>query len=648
MAYTLNTEAAQKLRSLVEEAQTALREPLAGTEKLIGDIYAGRDPLGGAARLILGEGIPLDQLNIDPDSTRTWRPPETTANLFLSRIRQIVTALTPGVPSIAVESRVPGASRMAEYQEEITAWAAEHGNLEESMRRCAFLGLLSPYVGCKLVYDADAEHPYERLSFIPVEPGDCGYEPFHRRFSWHTYQKQWSDLPKSWRPDTGGAAPNAWDIVSVTEVYHEGFRHGSRKIGKYPMSIFVELGGDESKSNNRRAEPSIGQYVYSDNLPETPLRIVSYLDPAPREDIPPAEVLSWIPLMRMIVQVLIQINREITTVNKVVLYDKAAISDDVIATVQQAVPGATIFAPVDVDDSVRGINATMRPVEQASVLGEYLASLQTYLTLFDDVTGVGPLDRGAATNPRKSATEASSIVAASNRRNRDRLEVLAGLWSDMARVQHSYQQLAYGDAIEIPLPGGMSRTIPVPDPIVANYGFRVDPVEMGHLTRRGEVDTYFNWLTTVTNVMGTFKSAMPRMVRESLRRLGKAMGVEDVDLYLETPVLEEGPQDRYIEHLQTGRPIPVQPTDQHELYIDYYGRMLDRAVELGAGGASVGALTRTIDKHKALAARAQANMSPGLQTAPVPGVGSQGQVDNQIEAAVLAGLPPPATEQTLG
>ena len=61
MSYKLNEEAAAKLGSLVEDAMTAVHEPLEGTEKLISDIYTGRDPLGGSSRLILGDqGIPLD------------------------------------------------------------------------------------------------------------------------------------------------------------------------------------------------------------------------------------------------------------------------------------------------------------------------------------------------------------------------------------------------------------------------------------------------------------------------------------------------------------------------------------------------------------------------------------------------------------
>ena len=652
MVYRLKEEVASQLHALVEDAMTTVHEPLDSTEKLISDIYTGRDPLGGSARLILGDqGLPLDQV-VDPNSTRVWRPPETTANLFLSRIRQIVTALTPGTPTIDVKARVPGAASMAEYQQEITQWAVDCGGLEETMRRCAFLGLLSPYFGCKLVVKPDEEYAYDRIEFIPVEPGDCGFEPFHRRFTWHSYQQQWADLPTVWRPKLDSSTkPNDWDIVQVTEVYHEGFRFGSPKIGKYPMSIFVDLGSQSSEtalSASRKQKQSLGEYTYSENLPENPLRITPYLDAAPKEDVPSAEVLSWIPLMRMIVQVLVQINREVTTSNNVVLYEKGAISDDAVSVLQSSTPGSTVFIPVDVDDTTRGVNASMRPVEQSSVLQEYLASLQVYLSLFDDVTGVGPIDRGTPANPRKSATEASSIVAASNRRNRDRLEKLANLWADMARVHQAYQPLIYGDRLEIPLPTGLSRIIPVPDPVASKFTFRVDATDIGHLSRRGELDTYFNWLTTLTNVYGTFQGAMPRMIRESLRRMGKAMGIEDVDIFLDAPVIEVGPEERYIEHLQTGAPIPVDTDDQHELYISYYDKMVARAVANFLPEASVGALRRAIDEHNMHLQRASlANMQQQNQ-APVPGVSAQGQVDNQIAAAMQAGMAPPATPQTLG
>ena len=218
----------------------------------------------------------------------------------------------------------------------------------------------------------------------------------------------------------------------------------------------------------------------------------------------------------------------------------------------------------------------------------------------------------------------------------------------MARIHQGYQKFAYGDSVTIPLPTGLSHTVPVPDPIAANFAFRVDAVELGHLSSRGEVDTYFNWLTTVTNVLGTFQNAMPRMVRESLRRMGKAMGVEDVDLFLEAPVIEAGPEDRYIEHLQTGKAIPVMQDDQHELYMTFYSRMYDKAVASGSPDASVAELQRAIEMHNGYIRRAQEAAIQAQGTAPVPGVSATGEIDNQMAAAMMAGLPPPAANQNLG
>jgi len=647
MVYKLNEETASALRTRVEQAMTVVQEPLEGTERLIRDIYTGRDPLGGAARLFLGDqGIPLNQLP-DPLSTQTWRPPETTANLFLSRIRQIVTALTPGTPSLQAKARVPGASHLADDQNKISAWAADHGKLEAAIRRCAFLGLLSPYFGCKLAIQPD-EPVHKRVKFLPIEPGACGYEPFGRRFSWHTYEQQWSDLPKEWRPKLPKAEqPKAWEPVQVTEVYHEKFGSGPRIPGACPMSIFVQIAPlSDNAGRERKDAKHLGEYTYTTDLPTCPLALANFLDPAPKEDVPPAEVLSWVPLMRMIVQTLVQINREISTINKEILFDKEAISEDIISLIQDAPPGSKVYIPVDVDDAARGVNATMRPVEQNAVLNEYLAALQTYLALFDDVTGVGPIDRGVAANPRKSATEASSIVAASNRRNRDRLEVMANLWGDLARIHHRYQREIYGETVEIPLGNGLTHTINVPDPIAAEFAFWVDPVDLGHLSKRGEVDTYFNWLTTVTNVFSTFQGSLPRMVRESLRKMGNAMGVEDVDIFLDAPTIEQGPEDRYIEHLQTGLPIAVAAEDEHQLYVSYYNRIGENAVDKGYGGASVGELRRAIDQHNIFIK--QQSASGASNQAPVPGVNASGDVDNQIQAALAAGLAPPATAQTLG
>ena len=650
--YKLSEEAVGALSALIQGAMTKVSEPMDGSNKLIADIYTGRDPLGGGLRLMLGEGgLPMNQIN-DALSTRRWSPPETTANLFLSRIRQILTALTPGVPTIKVRSRTPGAAYAAEHQNELMRFMTDRGELREAMRKAAFTGLLSPYFGIKLAFDMEAKFAYDKVSFETVEPGDCGYEPFHRRFSWHSYDKQWGDLPKEWRPKVT-SEPKDWDTVQVTEVYHDGFMFGAKKMEDCPMSVFVSIEGvsspDTTLGLQEKDSHALGNYTTTVALPACPLVLGNFLDPAPAEDIPASEVLSWIPLMRMIVQVLVQINREITTVNKTILFDKAAVSDDALMLARDAVPGATVFIGVDADDTTRGVNATMRPVEQNSVLNEYLAALSTYMQLFDDVTGVSPSDRGIPVNPRKSATEAAAITDAGNRRNQDRLEVMAMMWSRLAQALFKFQRIVCGKSVPVPLENGLVRDIPVPNPVTACYAFEVDPIELGHMSRRGDLDALMNWLTVTTNTQQTFQTGMPRLTRETLRRLGKAMGIEDVDLYLDAPVIEEGPEGRYIEFLQTGNPIVVYPQDQHEMYLAYYQKMLGK---IQAGGIYKGGeevILQAMQRHAAFAQRLAEAIQQQKGGEVVPGMGAgAGNVDNNIAAKLQAGGTPTAVPQGQG
>lgn len=650
-AYRLPDAVAQALASLVQSAADALQEPLTGNESLINDIYTGRDPLGGAAALIIGEqGIPA---HVIPDalSTVSWRPPETTANLFLSRIRQIVANLTPGVPSFRAKARVPGAAHLADDQNRLTRVLTDHGDLRAAMRKAAFIGLLSPYFGVKILFNKSEKVPYNRVRYTAVEARDCGYEPFHRRFTWHAYDMQWADLPKHWRPkETDQRPPNDWEIVRVTEVYHDGFRHGTQGSG-CPMSIFVARNTatrpDEARLTREKEEESpVGEYVTTETIPECPLVIGNFLDPAPSEDIPAAEVLSWIPLMRMIVQTLVQIDREVRTSNNTILYDKNAINDAAIQAVRNVVPGGTVFIGVDADDNTRGVNATMRPVEQSTVLNEYLGALQTYMRLFDDVTGVSPSDRGFATNPRKSATEAAAITDAASKRNQDRLEIMAGMWTRIAQIGFKYQRKILGETFDIPLDNGVIRTIRVPDPATACFSFDVDPVELGHLSNAGDIQALMQWLTVTTNAQQAFQGGIPRMTREALRRLGNAMGIEDADIFLDAPTIELGPEERYIRHLQTQEPIMVFEDDQHDMYVAYYAKMQEAAINRNADEFEIMALRQALDLHRMYAARRQEVINPASMGGIVPGVGAgPGEIDNNMLAALATGQTPQAMPQ---
>ena len=650
--FKLEEDAAQELSALIAGAMDKIQEPLKGNERLIADIYTGRDPIGGTGGMLPDQGMPLHMMN-HPTEVGSWRPPETTANLFLSRLRQIVTNLTPGVPSFRVKARVPGSAHLADKQNQLTRIMTDHGHLREAMRRAAFLGMLSPYFGVKVSYDKGEKVPYMRIKYEAIEPGDCGYEPFHRRFSWHAYDMQYSDLPEAWRPDTDSQdPPKPWSIVRVTEVYHDGFRHGAapKAFGACPMSIFVKIGSD--KDEERALLPhddirdAVGQYQVTEGIPACPLIIGNFLDAAPGEDVPAAEVLSWIPLMRMIVQTLVQIDREIRTLNKTVLYDKNAIDEDALQVVKHVAPGGTVFVGVDPDDSTRGVNATMRPVEQSAVLGEYLAALNTYMQLFDDVTGVHPADRGMPTNPRKSATEAAAITDASGRRNQDRLEVMAMMWTRLAQAGFKYQRKIFGKTVDVPLANGVIRTLHVPDPLTACFSFDIDPVELGHLSNQGDIQSLMQWITVTTNTQQTFAQGMPRMTREALRRLGNAMGIEDADLFLDAPVIELGPEERYIRHLQTQQPMPVFEDDQHDMYIAYYSKMQEAAVARGDSEVAIMALRATVDLHRMYAARRQDVINPQQMGEIIPGIGAgTGEVDNNLQAALATGGVPDAVPQ---
>jgi len=655
----LNEDAQAHLKSLFETAREALSAPLKENQKLISDIYTGRDP-ASLAQIFIGEqGIPVADL-VEAEKTASWRPPQTTANLFLSRVRQLVSNLTPGVPSFRSKARVSGAARLSDDQNKIMRILTDRGDLRAAARRAAFLGLLSPYFGVKICLDgkpkAGEEHPLDQVQFKALEPGVCGYEPFLRRFVWHAYTMQYGDLPATWIPaewkEATGEEPKPYDLVRVTELYHEGINTGSTESG-CPMSVFVERNAPEEPdavqldpSGTLPQQDHLGVYATTEMLPACPIILNNFLDAAPDEDIPAAEVLSWIPLMRMIVQTLVQIEREIRTSNNTILYDKTAIKKEVIDFLQGAVPGARVFVPVDADDNSRGVNATMRPVEQNSELDKYLAALSAYLRLFDDVTGVSPSDRGQPAGGRRSAHEAAAITEAAARRTQDRLEVMAGMWTKIAQVLFAYQRNIFGATVEVPLQNGMVETLAVPNPKTAKFAFDVDPVELGHLSNSGDLNAQMQWLTVLTRSQQAFATGMPRMIREALRRLGMTMGIEDVELYLGAPTIEVGPEERFIEHLQTQKPIVVLADDQHDMFMAYYTRMQQATITRQGDEQQILELQQAIDLHRSYAAQSASVINPGQLGDIVPGVGAgAGEVDNNLAAAFATGGAPSAVPQ---
>jgi hypothetical protein len=633
----MKEEAVEALSSLVKRSFGKLDAVYSATSKEISDLYACRD-IESRNRWI--DEIPEGGVSINdvphPSKVSDWNPPETTANLFLSRLRAIVTALVPGTPTLEVKARTPGAVYSAEHQNELSEWATDHGRLEKAMRRASFLGMVSPYFGLKFVPKPDEKDMVDRAEFLALEPTQCGYEPFHRRFTYHHYEKDFGTLPDSWKATFKDEKPNDWDPVAVTEVYHDGFRYGGVK-GEYPMSIFVDLASKDTR--DRRKRMSLGNYIGTEDLPICPLVISSFLDAPPNEDVAPAECLSWIPLMRMIIGVLGQIDREIQTINNINLYDKQAIRQEIIRQIVESPRGSRLFVGVDVDDAQRGVNATLRPVEMNSVLPEYLSALNTYIALFDDVTGVSAMERGTPLNPEKSATEAAAITQNASRRNKDRLEVISDAWGDIARVHHAWQRKLYGKTVEIPLATGLTRTINVPDPKVSSFSFRVDPVDLEHISRKGEIESLLTFLQQATQTVANFRGSIPKVIREILRRTGKAMGITDVDLLLEAPAVEQGPEDRIIRYLLTGEPIPVSPGDDHELYVSYYQNLLLQGTEDGfmPSDAGVG-ISAALQAHQRETQKAALEQQQKLAEGTAQAAPGMGALANEgIAAPALRG-----------
>ena len=640
----LNEEQASALKELVAKAMKDVRPNITANQDIIADLYTGRDPGGNEVALPEG-GVPWNEL---PEMVGGHEAPDTTANLFLSRLRQIVVSTTPGHPNFEISPLVAGAAHLVETQQTITDAMLRQTNIEETFERAAFLGPTQNYFGIKLVPNLSSESIADRLQFEAIEAEFCGFEPHARRFTWHTYNKQWGKLPKAQRPviKPGMRKMNDWDMVSVTEVYHEGLSMG--KQYEYPMSTFVNLEGHIWE--RRRKTPRLGDYVGTEGIPAPVLVIDRYLDPAPREDVAPAEVSSWVPLMRQIVQVLVQIVREINSTNSEILYDADAIPADIIDHVRRVAGGKKVYIPVNVNDAQRGVNSTMRPVERNTPLGDYLATLRMLLALFDDVTGVGPLDRGAPANPEKSATEAAQLSAAADRRNQDRMRVLARMWGKMATLTFRWQRLLYGARIEIPTASGITRQYLVPDPIASRLAFQVNIAELSNKSRAQQMNTLMTAHTLLVNdATGLQDPNALRMVGESRRRLLKALGWVDVDLYDSAILGEQGPLERYTEALETGMTLPVYEDDKHDVFIAAYMKILSRAMATENPEVPVAQLQLAIEEHQLYLQQQQEQLAAqaGESAAPVPGVGATGQIDNQVAAQMAAGMTPEQTPQTV-
>ena len=632
--YTLSEEAVAYLEGRVRDSAKKCLDASVGNARTIADIYAGRDWISAVESHVPEQGMPINEWYNSLRNNKAWTPPMTMANLLQSRLRLVTAPLNPGVPTIHVKPEVLGAVRASEAQQEIFKAVLPQSGMEDAMRDFSQSAMMSPYAGIRVW--ASYEGPiHRRFRVERVSCHNCGWEPHGRRFTWHRYLRTFENLDskhqaalRKQQKAAGNDAPKPWDDVEVVEVYHQGFKGGHNKLdaaGGCPVSTWLRI--CDAPQSEDATELSMGTYVGTSVVARCPIVIASFLEPAEHEDVPPAEVASWLPPLRGLVQALVQINREVRTNNNVILYDDN-IEAEHIDALQDSPSSATVYIPIATDE--HGVAQKMRPMEKSNNIQELLVAHNVFLNMFNEVLGVTPSNMGIAEHPRKSATEAQAIDRNSNVRTADRLKVIASLWQEVAQVMMANQRAVLGETFEIVVNDRVSQTYEVPTLTEAQMTLRVDPVELGHLSKENEADQLLGWVTIFSNAFLQFRGSLPRIVRESLRRVARLMGIENVDAYLDAPVIEEGPQDRYIKLLETGQPLPVLEQDDHVLYISYYSSLVDQALQSDNPlSTPIAPLRDAIQEHQRLLDRAQRgqNFAQGPGTAPsiVPGLDPMGQ-----------------------
>lgn len=624
-SYKLPPETATALADLVQQAHQAFEGITNSTASVINDLYTGRDVSSGTQ--IPLDGVPFNAVNDPTQVAPNWSAVQVGANLFQARTRQLVTELVPAVPSFHAKAVFAEAEGQTEQQTRLMNWASRNSGLKQAARQAALFGLLGSHFGLKTVLDLDAEHKDQRLKWVAIPSSHCGYEPRHERFRYHQYQCQLSDLPPEYiaalsDPHTENLKP--WDIVTLTEVYHPKFNH---KGAGCPMSVYINLGSRATdplayavgNSPDLNQHP-LGEYAVTTILPDCPLHIDSYLDPAPGEYIAPPEVLSWIPVIRSIHKDLIQIEREVGRINNIILYDKKAFDKDAVAAMRQNPSGVELYLPVDTDqdggafERDNGVSHKMRPVERTSSLGELITALDTHLALLDQVVGANSFDTGVPAGPRKSAAEASLLAQAGSRRTRDRLSVIADMFSQAAQSACAFQRQAYGRTLKLPTGTGVIETLAVPNPKTARMAFRVEPVELGNLSKQGTLEMHSVSLSLLTQLKAADPAAVPSDVLVSVARGALlALGNEDAAARLKVPAAANGPEARIRDYIYgKTTEIPVLPNDDHATFIAAYQAEIEMAAVNSLENVPVTAIQDAITRHEEASGPVTTPAAPAL------------------------------------
>lgn len=641
MVDSLTTEQADQLSFLVSESKKEYRSVQEECGRAINDLYTGRDPASGG----FSSTLP------DPLKIYSWHVPKIGVNLCQSRARNIVIDLVPAVPYFHAEPVVASAAGYVEDQNKLSRWMALNSGLKTAMRQAALNGLLGTHFGVRAVVQSKALREEDRIKFLAIPQTHCGREPGHGRFVWHQYQCQWADISDEHKAALPPHEMQPWGIVTKTDVFHAEFEYEGKAC---PMSTFIHVGESQRNPGTGAAfasaqdlpEAPLGDYVGTEEVPACPLYVGQFLDPAPGEDIAPPEVASWVPILRSIHRLIVQIERESNRINNTVLYDGKAIDEHSIDDIINAPPGTEVFIKVKTDaadqafERDNGVSHKMRPVERNSALNELITALQTQLMLFEEVTGNSAMQSGVPQGPRKSAAEASILAQASSKRGRDRLTVIADTFSACARAAFAYQREAYGTSLAFPADNGVIHNIAIPDPMVARMAFRVEAVELGNLSKQGQVESAAASLTLLTNL----NQAQPGLISPDIliseaRKALQGYGNYEAAERLKVPPQRNGPLERVRDFIY-GRTngIPVFEQDDHASFIAAYQQEIQAAVTQPASNIPVGEIQQAITEHQQLA-QAQAPQPLNPQ-APMSGFNTNGAPNNAVMEALAGGQVP--------
>ena len=537
------------VNNLVNQARERLDQVAFGASTVLNDLFSGREP--GNDYLLQGYFHPTKV-------TAPWVHPEISANLFQTRLREIVVELIPDLPKFQVKAMTGEASSLEEDQNYLSNWGSRQGDLKQCIRDVAMYGPMGTHVGVRIFVDENAPL-HKRFRYKALSHTECGYEPGLRRFVWHCFTEADPKEPEQ--------------SVDVTEVFFPD----DDDMG-CTMYRFEARSTDYDVVQPKEYD-TLGDFVKKKRYDAAcPVRIRSFLTAPPGEDIAPVECMSWVPLIRAIQDTLEAIDREVNSVNNVILFDEQKIAEEEIADIVNNKVGNTIYIPVrsiGVGNDT-GVSHVMRPVERRSALAELVGALDKYTAMLDDVIGTSALNRGAPVGPRKSAAEASILSQASSRRTRDRLSVIAELLADIEQAKFTWQQIAYGKEVKVPIGSGLSKVLRVPDPKVALMNFQVDVVELGNLSKQGQIETYAAATSIIGSTLAQFQGNPPSAVKESLRRYLHSLGADDISKFIEDPVLAGGPKERYIEYLKAPYAgIAVDPNDPPEPFLLYYTQQMN-------------------------------------------------------------------------